>query len=72
MFKYFLFFISLFSFLISTEIKHSHNSTVSSFTKTADSGRINIEIANNNTKYKDVYVGDTDYGFNQLFDDDIQ
>ena len=66
MLKYFLFFIPIFSFLISAEIKHSHNSTVSSFTKTADSGRINIEIANNNTNYKNVYVEDVDYGFNTI------
>jgi len=63
MFKYFLFFVSVFSFLISDQVEHGYNSVVSSFTKTADPGRINIEITNNNTEYKDIYADDTSYGF---------
>ena len=59
MFKYFLFFVSVFSFLISDQVEHGYNSVVSSFTKTADPGRINIEITNNNTEYKDIYADDT-------------
>ena len=68
MFKYFLFFISVFSFLISDQVEHSYNSTVSSFTKTAAPGRVSIEIINNNAEYKDAYINDTSYGFNTLSD----
>ena len=66
MFKYFLFFVSIFSFLISDQVGHSYNSTIPSFTKTADPGRVSAEIINNNAEYKDVYVDDTSYGFSNL------
>ena len=68
MFKYFLFSISIFSFLISDQVEHSYNSSVPSFTKTGDPGRVNIEVTNNNTQYRDAYIDDTSYGFNTLSD----
>ena len=66
MFRHFLFFISALSFIFSIGIEHSYNSTVTSFTKTADPGRMNIAVTNNNAEYKDVYVDDTNYPFTTL------
>ena len=66
MFKYLLFFVSVFSFLISDQVHHNYNSTIPSFTKTADPGRVSIEIINNNAEYKDMYVGDSSYEFNTI------
>ena len=68
MLKYFLCFVLIFSFLIPNQVTHDYNSAVTSFTKTADPGRISIEVVSNNMDYKDAYIGDSKYGFNQLTD----
>ena len=44
MLKYFLCFVLIFSFLIPSQVSHDYNSAVTSFTKTADPGRISIEV----------------------------
>ena len=63
MFKYFLFFIAIFSFLISSEIDHTYNSVITSFTKTSNSGRVNFGITNNSAKYKNIYIDDVSKAF---------
>ena len=66
MFKYFLFFTSIFSFLISDQVNHSYSSTITPFTKTGESGRVSVGITSDNAEYKDMYVDDTSYGINTL------
>ena len=67
MLKYFVFFVSIFSLLISEQVEHSYNSAVPSFTKTPDPGRINIEIIHNRAKYNDIYINNETYSFKEAF-----
>jgi len=68
MFKYFLFFIFVFSFLISDEVNHSYDSVVTSFTKTSSPGRVNFGITNSNAEYQNIYIDDSSKEFtNSLY-----
>ena len=66
MFKYFLFSISIFSFLISNQVNHSYDGVIASFTKTSDPGRVNFGVSSNNAEYENIYINDRGYSFADL------